>query len=117
MYGLRTSSPSHPLVRLVLWQGNGLCTIYAGRMAAEFMGFEDQIRLGVFYLAWLLEHEDVQLRGVTYVETFEGFSFRQALGLRNVLSGAQQKARLSRYSSISVCTKGPWACTCTHTGE
>ena len=82
--------PPHPTL---LWQGNGLCTIYAGRMAAEFMGFEDQIRLGVFYLAWLLEHEDVQLRGVTYVETFEGFSFRQALGLRNVLSGAQQKAR------------------------
>jgi hypothetical protein len=62
-------------------------------MAAEFMGFEDQIRLGLYYLAWLLEHDDVQLRGVSYVETFEGFSFRQALGLRNVLSGAQQKVR------------------------
>lgn len=55
------------------------------------MNFEEQIRLGVYSLGYLLEHEDMQLRGVTYVETFEGFSLGAAMGMRKLMDSAQQK--------------------------
>lgn len=72
-------------------EGNCLGFIYGGRISAEAVNFEEQIRLGVYSLGYLLEHEDMQLRGVTYVETFEGFSLGAAMGMRKLMDSAQQK--------------------------
>ena len=72
-------------------EGNGLAGIHAGRMDAAFINFEAQVQLAVLGLAWLIEHEDVQLRGMTYVETFQGFTLGAAMGLRAALSSSQQK--------------------------
>lgn len=72
-------------------EGNGLAGIHAGRMDAAFINFEAQVLLAVLGLGWLLENEDVQLRGMTYIETFRGFSLGAAMGLRAALSSDQQK--------------------------
>jgi hypothetical protein len=54
--------------------GNALSVIYAGRMDIEAIQFNKQVALGVYFLAWLLDNEWAQIHGVSYVETFEGFS-------------------------------------------
>lgn len=70
--------------------GNAVCTIDAAAMDPRFLGFEGTIRSAVLLLAWVFENEDVQLHGVTYVETFEGFSLGAAMRLRNIMSGPEQ---------------------------
>jgi len=54
--------------------GNAVSVIYAGRMDIESIQFDKQVALGVYFLAWLLDNEWAQIHGVSYVETFEGFS-------------------------------------------
>lgn len=72
-------------------EGNGLSTLNAGKMNAAFVNYDAQVHMSMLGLAWLLENEDVQLRGLTIVETFQHFSLGAAMGLRGALSGAQQK--------------------------
>jgi hypothetical protein len=72
-------------------EGNGLSCLNAGKMNAAFVGYEQQVHLSMLGLAWVLDNEDVQLRGLTVVETFAHFSLGAAMGLRGALSGAQQK--------------------------
>ena len=90
-------SPSRMLVNSRDVMGNAVGLIYAGRMDAAFMRFDDMVRMGLLGFAWLLEHEDVQLRGVSYAETFENFSFWQAMKMRNVLSSDQQKELMNLF--------------------
>ena len=73
-------------------EGNGLATIHAGKMDAALIDFNAQMHLAVLGLAWLLDTEDVQLTGMTYVETFEHFSLAKMASMRHALSGPQQKA-------------------------
>lgn len=73
-------------------EGNGLATIHAGKMDVALIDFSAQTHLAVLGLAWLLEREDVQLHGMTYVETFEHFSVSKMMSMRGALSNEQQKA-------------------------
>lgn len=90
-------SPSRMLMQSRDRMGNAVGVIYAARMDAAFLGFDDMVRMGLLGFAWLLEHEDVQLQGVSYAETFEGFSLLQAMRMRNALSANQQKELMSLF--------------------
>jgi CRAL/TRIO domain/CRAL/TRIO, N-terminal domain len=75
-------------------QGAAVTTLNAGKMDAALVDYTAQVHLSMLSLAWMLEpeNEEVQLRGITIVETFEHFSLAAAMGLRGALSSKQQKA-------------------------
>lgn len=82
--------------------GNALGTIEASKMAMSEDGtmmagslFDGQVRLSLYGLADILDNDALQLRGCTYIETFEGFSLSKAMGMSKAMSSAQQKELMS----------------------
>jgi len=43
--------------------GNAVAAMYAGHIDPAALNFEDQVRVSIYNLAWVLENEDVQLHG------------------------------------------------------
>lgn len=65
-------------------KGNTLSLLYAGGLDYSKFTAKQQMGAALYMLAYLFDNEELQLQGVTYVETFEGFSLRAAMGINKV---------------------------------
>lgn len=78
--------------------GNSLATIHMGRVDYSRFHPADMLGTSIYWLATMIDDEHQQLHGVTYVETFEGFSIMASMRAQQHLSSADQKEMFSAFT-------------------
>jgi len=71
--------------------GNMLVALDMGGLDWSKVNYADQMKFSIYNLCALAEDVNAQLHGVTYVETFKGFSLSAAAGARKYMDSDQQK--------------------------
>lgn len=75
--------------------GNIVTALTMSRMDNSVMSPKAINQLSVYTLAYMFEHDDLQLHGCTYVETMEGFSFFNAMFMGKKLEDKEQQKLMS----------------------